>query len=258
VAALAVVAAGAGILNDDLYRDNDFVRSAWKGCDWVTLTIAVPLLVGSLSLTGWRSLRGQLIGLAALDYLWYGYAYYAFGARFNPLFLIYVSIFALSMMGLVFGLIGVGTRHVVATHHASPVVSWIAGYMVFVAAGLTVVYVAQSAASIATGQAPPIVTATEHATSLVFALDLTLLVPWQILAAVWLWRGRAWGYLLSAILTTKGALYTLSLAIGSIVAARAGIPGTMTELPLWMGLTAANAAAAVWLLMHSPIARRWN
>lgn len=38
--------------------------------------------------------------------------------------------------------------------------------------------------SMTTGLPPAIVVATDHPTSLVFALDLTLLVPWQIIAAL--------------------------------------------------------------------------
>jgi hypothetical protein len=255
VAALAGVAASIGLLSSSLYRDNEFVRSAWKGSDWVTLFVVVPLLVGSLSVSLRRSLRAQLVGLAALDYLWYGYAYYVFGARFNELFLIYVGIFALSMLGLVFGIVAVGTRPPVVPLHPAQAARWIAGYMLFVAGGLTVVYVAQSLASIVTGQPPPIVKATDGSTGLVFALDLAFLVPWQIIAAIWLWRGRAWGYFLATILNTKGALYTLTLAIGSIIASRNGIPAVMNEVPLWVGLTIANAAAAAWLLTHAPVVR---
>jgi hypothetical protein len=33
------------------------------------------------------------------------------------------------------------------------------------------------------------------------------------------------------------------------------MPGAMNEVPLWVGLTLGNAAAAAWLLTHAPVVR---
>ncbi len=68
-----------------------------------------------------------------------------------------------------------------------------AGYMVLVAAGLTTVYVAQSIAFVRTGALPAIVAITGHPTSLVFALDLPLVVPALLVGAFWLQQDRAVG-----------------------------------------------------------------
>jgi hypothetical protein len=88
--------------------------------------------------------------------------------------------------------------------------------MLFVATGLTVIYLLQSLGFIFTGEGPAIVTRTGHPTSIVFALDLTLLVPFLALGAFWLLRRKAWGYVLAGIFTVKGALYTLVLTVGSL------------------------------------------
>jgi hypothetical protein len=77
----------------------------------------------------------------------------------------------------------------------------------------------------------------------VFALDLTLLIPWLILGALWLMKHRPWGYVIAGILNVKGPLYTLVLAVNSILVVRAGISET-SELPLWGALTALGLIAS--------------
>jgi hypothetical protein len=46
-------------------------------------------------------------------------------------------------------------------------------------------------------------------------LDLSLLVPAYLLAAVWLWRRRASGYLLATAVLAAGALHQLSYVPGA-------------------------------------------
>jgi hypothetical protein len=88
-------------------------------------------------------------------------------------------------------------------------IQWIVGYMLFSAIGLSVVYLVQSIAFLFTGQLPSIVTRTGHPTSIVFALDLTLLIPFMIVGAIWLLQRKPWGYVLAGISTVKGPMYTL-------------------------------------------------
>ena len=151
-----------------------------------------------------------------------GYAYYLFGAAFNAFFLIYVALFAASGWALAMGLASLDISRLTRSRALGPRRLWVAGYMVFVAAGLTTVYVAQSIAFVTTGDVPAIVAITGHPTSLVFALDLSLVVPALVVGAFWLQQDRAWGYALAVIVNAKGAVYTLSLAVSSLIAVRAG------------------------------------
>ena len=120
--------------------------------------------------------------------------------------------------------------------------------MFFVAGGLITVYGTQSIAFVTDAQLPPIVTLTGHPTSVVFALDLTLLVPPLIIAVAWLWKRRPWGRVLAAALNVKGAIYTLSLIVSSLIAVRSRYGAAAKEIPLWIVLTLGNAVSAVVLL----------
>ena len=245
IALLAIAASTGGLFLHGLYRDNLFVTSAWKGNDLVTLFVVVPLQLVALFLAVRGSLRAQLVWLGTLDYMLYNYAFYLFAATFNWFFLLYVALLGLSIFALIFGLVNLDIDAIGKRVRKGIPVRWIAGYMLLVAAGLTLIYTAQSIAFIFTGEVPPIVALSEHPTNIVFALDLTLLVPFLALGAFWLLQRKVWGYVLAGILTVKGPAYTLVLTAGSLWAANAGVPEAGAETPLWLGLTVIGLLASV-------------
>lgn len=251
--ALAAIAAATGLIWPGMYRDNAFVTAAWRGNDAVTLFVALPLLFAAMARARSGGLAARLVWLGALDYLMYNFAFYLFGAAFNRLFLLYCALFGLSAYAMVFAFLAIGAAQpgapAVPAVGRRPGLRWnrgmalAQGYAVFVAAGLSFIYVAQSVAFIVTGVLPAIVERTGHPTSVVFALDLTLLVPALVLGALWTRRGNRWGPVLLGMSVVKGPLYTLVLTAGSWAAHGAGIPGASAEIPLWIVLTALGGIA---------------
>jgi len=256
IAVLAVVASAGGLLIDNLYRDNLMVTSGWHGNDWVTLVVAVPVLVAALILAMRGSKRTQLVWLGMLDYMLYNYAFYLFGAAFNGFFLVYVTLFALSIFSLIFALVKLDVEGISRQFRTSTPVKWIAGYMVFVATGLTVVYVAQCIGFIVGGQLPPIVTLTGHPTGVVFALDLSLVAPWFVLGAVWLWQRRPWGYVLSVILNVKAVVYMLAMVATTVSTVQAGASEDLSQVALWGLIGIVSLLASLFLLVNLKPANR--
>jgi hypothetical protein len=250
IAILSLVAAAGGLFSRTLYRDNFLVTSGWRGNDLVTLFIAVPLLVISLVLTWRGSLRARLVWLGMLDYTLYNFAFYLFGTAFNRFFLLYVAIFTLSIFALIFGLVQTDVQTIGHQFRKRTPVKWISGYMLFVAAGLTMVYAIQSLGFITTGQLPPIVTATGHPTSVVFALDLSLVVPVLVLGAIWLWQRRPWGYALAVISNVKGAVYMMALAATTITAVQSGASDDLSQVGLWAFIGTGSLIASLILLAN--------
>jgi hypothetical protein len=241
---LATIASLGGLLFKDLYRDNAFVKTTWLGNDLVTLLIAVPVLITALAFSARGSVKAQLVWMGVLDYMLYNYAFYLFGAAFNAFFLIYTTLLALSIFALIFGLVNFDVNGIKHQFRDRTPVKWTGGYFLFVASGLGLVYVIQSIGFIMSGQLPSIVTITAHPTNVVFALDLTLLVPWLVIGAMWLMKRQPWGYVIAGILNVKGPLYTLVLGINSILVLRAGLAST-SELPLWGTLTVLGLIASL-------------
>jgi hypothetical protein len=250
IVALTLAATAGGLFIDDLYRDNAFATAAWQGTDLATLAVAVPILLVALVFALRGSFRAQLVWLGMLDYTLYNYAYYLFGTAFNRFFLIYVAIFTLSILALVFALAKIDLQSIRQRFRDRTPVKGIAGYMLFVAVGIGGLWIAQSLTFVASGQVPQFIVDVAHPTSVVFALDLSLVVPFLILGAIWLWQRQAWGYVLAAILSVKGTVYMLALAAVSISAARAGFAEASAELPLWGLLSAGFLLATLFLLAN--------
>jgi hypothetical protein len=249
IVTLMILASAGGLFLNRLYRDNDFVIGAWQANDLITLVVAVPMFILGLVWSNRNSVRAQLVWLGMLDYALYNYAFYLFAAAFNWFFLIYVALFTLSIFALIFGLVIVDTKKVVQKFRKRTPVKWIAGYMLFVALGLTSIYLVQAFGFIVTDQLPEIVAKTGHPTSVVPALDLSLVVSWLILGAVWLWSRRPWGYVISAIMIVKGTVYTLVLTVVTVSAVRSGFSGP-EEIAIWGFLCAGFLLASLVLLRN--------
>lgn len=241
---LAVIASAGGLFFTSVYRDNDFVKMTWLGNDAVTLFLAAPILVAALVFSQRGSLKAQLVWMGMLDYMLYNYAFYLFGTAFNVFFLIYVALLGLSIFALIFGLTNLDVNRISQQVRERMPVKWIGGYFLFVAFGLSAVYLSQSIGFIFTGQVPSIVTASGNPTNLIFALDLTLLVPWLVIGALWLVKRQPWGFVIAGILSMKGPLYTLILTMNTLLTMRAGM-GTGAELPLWITLTVLGSFAGI-------------
>ncbi|NOX87904.1 MAG: hypothetical protein GXO77_02680 [Calditrichaeota bacterium] len=250
VAVLSVIASAGGLLIDGLYRDNLWARSQWYGNDLVTLFVAVPVLVTAMILGKRGSLRAQLVWFGMLDYALYNYAFYLFGAAFNRFFLIYAALFALSLFALIFALANLNVNETGRKFREKTPVKWISAYMFFWAFGIGGLWIAQSIAFAITGKLPQVIIESNHPTSVVFALDLTLLTPFLVLGAIWLWKRKPWGYVLSVILNVKGAVYALALIAMSVYAAKADIPGASALIPLWSFFAVACLIAS-WLLLRN-------
>lgn len=89
---LAAVAAATGLLVSDLYRDPaEGVRQA-RAADLVTLLVAVLALALGLWHARRGSVGGRLVAIAALAYLAYTYAIFAFSVVINPLTPVHIAI----------------------------------------------------------------------------------------------------------------------------------------------------------------------
>lgn len=243
IAVLSVFASAGGLFLKGVYRDNAFVTTTWLGNDAVTLFLAVPILLATIVWGVRGSRMATLVWLGVLDYMLYNYAFYLFGATFNVFFLVYAALFALSIFALIFSLVGLDVGALNRLFSEKTPVKWIGGYFLFVAVGLSSVYLIQSIGFMVTGQLPAIVTISGHPTNVVFALDLTLLIPWLAVGAFWLMKRQPWGYVVAGVLSVKGPLYTLVLAMNSLLVVRAGISQT-SELPLWGTLTLLGLVAS--------------
>src|SRR5688572_22702903 len=96
VVLLSLTASLGGLFIPDLYNDNESIKTSWFANDMVTILIALMLIV-SISIQKRGDERGLLVWMGLMLYMFYNYAFYLFGAKFNEFFLIYVALFSLSL-----------------------------------------------------------------------------------------------------------------------------------------------------------------
>ncbi len=249
---LTVTASGCGLFGENLYRDNLLVRSAWYGNDLVTFLLAIPLLIVAYILARKRSNRGTILWLGMVAYTFYNYAFYIFGAAFNQLFLVYVAVLVLSTFGLIQGLIASEIKDVLHSATVGNAERGVGLFIIVVSLALGTFWIAISANYVWTGQLPAMVIAVEHPTNITAALDLWLVVSFGLLAGIWLWQRRAWGYVIAGIWSVKGAVYMTALSAAAIAAYTSGATEDLSQLGLWVPIGVGSAIGSLLLLRSLP------
>jgi hypothetical protein len=141
--------------------------------------------------------------MGALSYLLYTFVIYAFDAFFNPLFLAYVAALGCCLWALI-GSMASTNWNVIKRQFVSntPVkvisVLLLAQVFLFYAAWLK-----EDIPALFAGAVPASVTEVALPTNPVHVLDMAIALPAITLAAIWLWRNRALGYGLTAVMLTN-------------------------------------------------------
>jgi hypothetical protein len=193
-----------------LYR-YDPASVAREGMVWdvIDLCLALPLFALAIVLS-WRGLlRGRLLLGGMLFYFVYKYLMYATMVAFNPLFLVYVAIFALSAVVFFLNLGGIEVSHVPA-HMSARFPRWLfIGFTLVMSAALVLLWLGRIIPYALAGRFPD---EFGGLTTLVTqAFDLGIVVPLLLATAILLWRRSAWGYLLAGISLTFGFIMSITL-----------------------------------------------
>ncbi|HEY0735483.1 MAG TPA: hypothetical protein VGD69_11305 [Herpetosiphonaceae bacterium] len=266
---LALIAAGAGLLwpadgqpypitsfrgeqvlinGRGLYRyDTVSTAAQMQANDLVTLALGLPLLVISFRLAARGSLRGRLLLTGTLGFFLYTYMSMTFGTAYNPLFLLYVALWSLSLCACIVSIQAID----VATlpQHFSPRLPRRSIATLLAAAGgfLLIAWLGRIVPPLLRGETPEL----ENTTTLfIQALDLGVIVPLSFLSAVLLLRRSPWGYLLASVAVLKFLTLGLAVSTMGLNMARIGVPISPIELVVFPTLTLANMIMVGLLLKH--------
>jgi hypothetical protein len=245
IAALMVAASLAGLLIEGLYRDGSWAREAFRGGDLTTLALVVPVLVGSLILSMRGSSRARTVWIGALAYSVYNYTYYVFGAAFNDVFLLHIALLTLSIWATVLAVSSLDVEGVAAAFRVRRAARWIGGFLVAVGAILGGIWALVAIRFALTGELMADIPA--DGIHVVFAIDLSLLVPALVVAGALLWRRAAVGVVFGVVMTVLGALYQVNLLLSGAFQASAQVPGVKAFPPEGIALAAGFALASVVL-----------
>ena len=211
--------------------------------DFVTLILGLPLLVFSFWWARRGSLRGHLLLTGTLGFFLYTYMSMCFGTAYNRLFLIYVALFGLSLYAFIFAMMSFDLATLPQHFSQRLPRRGIAGLLLFAGAFLSLAWLGRIAPTLQSDVSPPL----ENVTSMfIQAMDLALIAPLCLLAAILLLRESAWGYLLSAVALLKFVTMGTAVTTMGLNMLRLGVPVSVVELgvfPLITLLTLWMAAA---------------
>jgi hypothetical protein len=263
IAVLALITAGAGLFWQDrtssylftslrgqavqiygqgLYsHDSTFFAGSFKGADVITFFVAVPLLLFSFFLYRRSSLTGGILLVSLLSYFLYTAASMAFGAAYNPLFLVYIAYFSAGLFAFVLAFTSLDLPALAAHFQGRRPRRGMAAFL-FVA-GLVVLVLWLSDAL--PGQTPQVLGS--YTTIITYPLDMGVIAPSAILAGVLVLRRAPLGYLLGAILLILNALTGLVVFSQTVVQLSLGIPFSTPQLIGMVGSWIVMALFAVGL-----------
>lgn len=246
IAGLMIIAGGAGLFVHGLYQEGAWAREALRGGDLVTLVVAAPLLILSLTLSMRGSMRAVPVWIGLLAYSIYNYAFYVFGASFNDVFLLHIVLLSLSVYAMAFALSAVDVRGVANELRLARGARGVGYFLVTVGGLQAALWMFVLVRNAVTGELiHDVPVAGQH---LVFALDLALSMPALVLGGVLLVRRRPLGFLLGTAMAVMGAVYQLNLMLAGVFQAQAHVVGAKAFSPESVVLTAAFVVASALLL----------
>lgn len=211
---LTVVATVVGLFVPGFYRDDPVLLPQVYGQDLLTLVVAVPVLVIALYSASRGSLRGYVVWLGVTGYLLYTYASYAFMTAFNELYLVYTTLLWLTLFTFVGGMVRLDAAALQRDVRDLPVRSYVA-FQFVLAVLVSLLWLSEILPATLAGTTPPSIADPGLPTSVIYSLDLGVIVPAVVLTSYWLWQRNAWGYAFTAVLLVKIA--TLGGAVLSMV-----------------------------------------
>jgi hypothetical protein len=199
-----------------LYRfDPAVLVREGKIWDGINLFLGLPLFCAAIVLNLRGSLRGRLLLGGLLAYFFYAYLMYATMMAFNPLFLVYVAIFALCPVAffLNMGRIDIPGLPAHFSQRFPRTVFIIFSFALSLA--LILLWIGRILPTMKSGLFPEeLAGITTLETQ---ALDLGLIVPLALSSAILLWRRSPWGYFLTSVSITFGFMMFITIPAWIVV-----------------------------------------
>lgn len=199
--------------------------------DYVTLFIALPLLL--LSLWGaWKgSLRSRLVLAGTFGYFTVTYLFYTAMGMYNSVFLFYVALLGLSFFGLAITLFSFDLSRIPEMFRPGAPAKLVGGFLVFNSVAIALMWLSVVVPPLLEGTIYP--ESLQHYTTLIVqGFDLGLLLPIACVTGILLIRKTPLGYLI-------GTTYIVFLSI---------LMTALTAKIIAMGLNGVNIIPAVFII----------
>ncbi len=216
LAVVAGVAAAVGVFDTSLFHDTAMTAGNARGTDVVILFGAIPTLLIAMALAARGSLRAQIVWLGALSYVLYNAVFFAFATSFNRLFLLYVATLSLALWSLVALLTHMNVVTLRQRFGRKTPIRFVGGYLLTTTALFAIAWLKDIIPAIVSGATPQSLVGTRMLTNPVHVMDLAISLPLTVVAVVWLWQRRAWGYTLAGLFLVYGVIESVSIATDQV------------------------------------------
>jgi len=180
--------------------------------DYVTLFIAVPMLLLSFRQNARGSISWRIVLLGTLGYLFVTYLFYLVMAMYNALFLVYSALCGISFFGLMMVALSFNRNGLLAVLNRIRYAVFGAWFLIINSLTIAMLWLSMVLPPLADGSIYP--KALEHYTTLIVqGIDLALLLPLSFISGSLLLKKIPLGYLM-----TPAYLVFLSLLMTALVA----------------------------------------
>lgn len=244
VAIVAIIAASSGIFShggngpyeyqsirgrtvtihgDGLYRHmSSDVAIQGIAQDYVTLFIAVPLLLTTLIFSMKRSLRARFLLAGILNYFLVTYLFYLEIAMYNEMFLAYVILTGTSFFAFFILLLTFDIQKIPVLFNANIPVKFIGGFLISNSIIIAMLWLSVVLPPLIDGSVIP--DAVQHYTTLtVQGLDLAIFLPISFVSGFLLIKKKTFGYLMSTVTLVFLPLLMTALTAKIIAMALTGV-----------------------------------
>ena len=202
--AVATAAAAGTFFVPGVLRGAAVMNGSARGTALVLLVVGLPTLIAAMYWATRGSLRAQVLWLGVVGYLIYNSVMFVIATPLNQLYLLYEAMLGLSIWAAVLVIHNLDVGSFRERFSLRFPVRGIATYALAITAMNAVVWLAGAVpAVLSTGSPAAVLSGTGLTTVPTYDQDLAFWLPLTAVGAIWLWRGRSWGYLIvGAVLTT--------------------------------------------------------
>ncbi len=225
-----------------------------QGTALVMLVVALPLLVGSQIALARGAARILPLWLAAVLFLVYNGFMLLFAVPFNSLFPAYVATWSLGIWTLIVAAPAIDVSAVRRRYRDRMPRRTISIYLWVVTAFNIAAWLRGLVPGLFDSESPAFLEGTGLTTLPTYVQDFAFWLPLMAVAGIGLWRGRAWGHLLTAAVLVQSAIEALSIASDQFFGALADPASpvvTMAATPPFLVLAAVTAAFAAPLFRRN-------
>jgi len=190
--------------------------------DYVTLFIAIPLLLVSLFRARTNSLKGRFFLAGILNYFLVTYLFYMNMAMYNILFLVYIVLTGMSFFAFVLTLLSIGTDKLPDLFKKTVPVKFIGSFLIANSILIGLLWLSVIIPPLIDKSVYP--QSVHHYTTLtVQGFDLSLFLPISFVGGFLLIKRRKFGYLMATVTLVFLPLLMIALIAKIIAMALAGI-----------------------------------